>query len=309
MKKRNFNARSFALKMDFISNFVSEITFISQVTPLDLPLFFLLNYRSFSLSLAKFSSIYYNFPDTHRGLRTFRRHTPKRIHLNHPVSIYPFGLLDIILAVLDPTYFHRNAAVHSEVHSFKSPSRSFPFPAATPSRRSPSFLFFSPSASFSPHLRRHALCSHDVTRVGITHRHEGRVVYQRVRMCQDRREGRDSFEPRLVFASPCVPRTSYFNETVCLPLSLSLFLIFSLSLFFSLSLSRTPHRASSLLFSSHHLAGEPTDRQTGRSFVSHRSSLFLLLLLSCFYIARLCMFLPSSRTCATIKKGVAPPAY
>lgn len=37
-----------------------------------------------------------------------------------------------------------------------------------------------------------------------------------------RREGRDSFEPRLVFASPCVPRTSYFNETVCLSLSLSL---------------------------------------------------------------------------------------
>lgn len=37
----------------------------------------------------------------------------------------------------------------------------------------------------------------------------------------DRREGRDSFEPRLVFASPCVPRTSYFNETVCLRLFLS----------------------------------------------------------------------------------------
>lgn len=250
MKKRNFNARSFALKMDFISNFVSEITFISQVTPLDLPLFFLLDYRSFSLSLAKFSSIYYNFPDTHRGLRTFRRHTPKRIHLNHPVSIYPFGLLDITLAVLDPTYFHRNAAVHSEVHSFKSPSRSFPFPAATPSRRSPSFLFFSPSASFSPHLRRHALCSHDVTRVGITHRHEGRVVYQRVRMCQDRREGRDSFEPRLVFASPCVPRTSYFNETVCLPLSLSLSLSYflSFSFFLSFSLSHTSPRILFALF-------------------------------------------------------------
>lgn len=161
---------------------------------------------------------------------------------------------------------------------------------------------------FSPHLRRHALCSHDVTRVGITHRHEGRVVYQRVRMCQDRREGRDSFEPRLVFASPCVPRTSYFNETVCLPLFLSLSLSYFLSFSFSPSLSYTSHRASSLLFSSRHLACEPTDRQTGRSrvshdLVSHRPSLF------CFSCSRAPISrgdfpsLPPPRTCTPIEKG------
>jgi len=108
------------------------------------------------------------------------------------------------------------------------------------------------------------------------------VVYQGVRMCQNRREGRDSFEPRLVFASPCVPRTSYFNETVCpsLSLSLSYFLSFSsLSFFLSLAHLTAPPLCSFPLTIS--LVNQPTDRPVG--LISHRPflslSLFLLLLL------------------------------
>lgn len=177
------------------------------------------------------------------------------------------------------------SSTYSETHSFKSPSRSIrllflilfsrystrriftgtrqftrkcihlnhhlalPFPRAYLASSS-FFSFLFAVRLFSPHLRRHALCLHDVTRVGITH--EGRVVYQGVRMCQDRREGRDSFEPRLVFASPCVPRTSYFNETVCLLLSHSL--SYFLSFFFFLSLLPTsPYLLFALFLSSSRL--------------------------------------------------------
>lgn len=105
------------------------------------------------------------------------------------------------------------------------------------------------------------------------------MVYTRVYIpgsadvSRSEREGRDSFEPRLVFASPCVPRTSYFNETVCLPFSLPLSLYF-------LSLTHLT-AVSSLLFSSRHLACEPTDRSVSHlarsrlalpSFLPHRFS-------------------------------------
>lgn len=133
-----------------------------------------------------------------------------------------------------------------------------PFPR-TSLASSSFFSFLFAVRLFPPHLRRHALCSHDVTHVGITHRHE---VYQGVRMCQDRREGRDSFEPRLVFASPCVPRTSYFNEIVCLSAALLLSLIFFLSC--SFFLLRTSFLCSFPLTIS--LVNQPTDRPVGLSF-------------------------------------------
>lgn len=148
------------------------------------------------------------------------------------------------------------------MHSFKSPPRS---PLSPPFLHHPSFLSFSsPARRFSPHLQRRsttrrgatrsALHSHDVTRVGTTvHRYEKRVPASTDVSGPNREEGRDSFEPRLVFASPCVPRTSYFNETVCLCRSLSLSL-FSLLLLFAARL------VSSLLFPSRCLAREPTDR-------------------------------------------------
>lgn len=123
--------------------------------------------------------------------------------------------------------------MHSKVHSFKSPSRSRIPPSS--SHLGP-FLSATSRPLSSPLLgglrrdtrcdatrrdaTRRALRSHDVTRAGITHTKENRCESAAVSGPARRREGRDSFEPRLVFASPCVPRTSYFNETVCLSLPL-----------------------------------------------------------------------------------------
>lgn len=72
-------------------------------------------------------------------------------------------------------------------------------------------------------------------------------------------EGRDSFEPRLVFASPCVPRTSYFNETVYSALFPAV----------SLSPLRAAARLASWFLSSRRLAqNRPTGRLSRLSLVS-----------------------------------------
>lgn len=172
----------------------------------------------------------------------------------------------------------RISSMHSKVHSFKSPSRAHCQPSFLlfflPPRRPPTLPTRRPSARCYATLG--ALRSHDVTRAGITHTRTGARVSGPAR----RREGRDSFEPRLVFASPCVPRTSYFNETV------SASAVLSLSFFLPLAFSSS---SSLSLFSSRRLAREPTDRPTGPLA---RSRLAPSLFLSSFYHLALARFFP-----------------
>lgn len=204
------------------------------------------------------------------------------------------------------------------MHSFKSPPRS---PLSPPFLHHPSFLSFSsPARRFSPHLQRRsttrrgatrsALHSHDVTRVGTTvHRYEKRVPASTDVSGPNREEGRDSFEPRLVFASPCVPRTSYFNETVCLcrSLSFSFFsfapfccsprLLFALSLPLSRSWTNRPtgplsSRMISSLTVSFSLSPFPSSPYLSLSLCL---SACLAILLSCSLISR--GFFPSSPCC------------
>lgn len=157
----------------------------------------------------------------------------------------------------------RDSSARSKVHSFKSSTRSRP-PPLPPSPRLTFLLFFLPPRRPG---RPSTLRSHDVTRAGITHAPGNRCESANVSGPARRREGRDSFEPRLVFASPCVPRTSYFNETICL--------CFSFSLLFPLL---PPVSPSSSFFSSRRLARESTDRSS-RAISSRTVSLSLSLFL------------------------------
>lgn len=190
-----------------------------------------------------------------------------------------------------------------------------------------------------------ALRSHDVTRVGQREHHRstrkpcasghgcvrtGERDRERGGGKERERKGRDSFEPRLVFASPCVPRTSYFNETVCSapslsPLPYSSRLSSSLALFLSPSRSRTTDRPTSrlsfslFLYLYHSLSPPlPPWSLVSSDFVSLSVRLSLpspplsLSLISClyaFFFPTLRVSVPARPFGAPIEKSVAPPSY
>lgn len=236
--------------VDFIFDFISKMhSFKSPL--LSSGLFFL-------LSLVKFFAVI-TILSKHHGLRVFRRNA----------FIHHRFIRTLLILFSKYSTWCIFIGTRQFTHSFKSLSRSYFFPHVY--FASSSFLSFLLAIRLlSSHFLRHALGSHDVTRVGITH--EDRVVYQGdADVSWPEREGRDSFEPRLVFASPCVPRTSYFNETVCPPFPLFLFYIFSL-------LPTSPPLPLCSFPLAISLVSQPTDRPVGLSSrtISSRISFFPL---------------------------------